>query len=80
MSIMTETKTHVQALIFRKDHFTAKAARAWLKKHHYRAMKRVHETPNYFRYRIKEPIDRGRYRLIEFTPGIKAVMFFPHPP
>jgi len=66
--------TKIQAILFKKDKFTADKARKFLKKHNYKPIKRVHKTDNYLRYRIRRPKKGTMYRLIDFGNDIKAVI------
>jgi len=69
--------TKVQTLLFSKDNFTLKKAKAWLKKHGYKTD--VDEKENTYRFRQVEPCEFNEesFRTIEFTDGIKAVVGCP---
>jgi hypothetical protein len=45
----------IQAIIFDNKKWTTATARAWLKKHKYKPIKRVDKTLNYLRYRLVDP-------------------------
>jgi hypothetical protein len=66
--------TKVQSIIFNKHIYTPKEAKLWLKHNEYTPIKHVDITKNYLRYRIREPKKGHRYRMINFTKFIKAVI------
>ncbi|HXS59230.1 MAG TPA: hypothetical protein VN703_00260 [Candidatus Sulfopaludibacter sp.] len=47
--------SQIQSIIFNKDYWTKSEARKWLLTHFFLPIKKVHETKNYYRYRIKDP-------------------------
>ena len=51
----------IQAILFKKKYWTAKRARKFLKENGFEPIKRVHETKNYYRYRLVEPDDESNY-------------------
>jgi hypothetical protein len=69
------TTTTVQTLIFDKDKFDAKKAKAWASEHDYVSGK-VDVTEDSVRLRQKDPgaFQEGSFRTISFKPGIKAVI------
>lgn len=65
----------VQSVIFSREWFDVRAARAWLRSYGYRHNGKVHETANYHRFRQFEPHPLARYRTIATrTPGVKLVV------
>lgn len=50
--------SEIQAVIFNRKDWTDEQARKWLISHGLLPIKQVHKTPNYYRYRIKEPIHK----------------------
>ena len=69
-------KSEIQAFLFDKSKTTTGKARDWIKKQGYTPIKRVDETLNLYRYRIKEPIHNAEYRTIKINDGIKAVLMW----
>jgi hypothetical protein len=67
---------YVQAVLFDRDSFNLTGARAWLTRWGYAPLK-FHVTTNYIRARIEEPSRAHKYRIVEFRPGVKAVIGFP---
>ena len=66
-----------QAIIFKKAHYSKRSSANWLKYHGFKPIKKVHETVNYYRYRLKEPDEEiYNYRLIPINDGIKMVLQF----
>ena len=64
----------IQAIIFKKTHYTKRSSANWIKYHGYKPIKKVHETVNYYRYRLKEPNEElYEYRIVPFNSGIKLV-------
>jgi len=45
----------IQSVIFNKSCWDPKNAEIWLYSHKLRPIKSVHETKNYYRYRIRDP-------------------------
>ena len=68
----------LQAVLFNKSIYDTTYARRWLRRHNITALKRVHETTNWLRYRINQPdYDRFEYKTKNFGNGIKAVIGYP---
>ena len=66
-----------QAIIFKKTHFTKRSSANWLKYHGFKLIEKVHETVNYYRYRLKQPDEEFfDYRIIPLDNGIKMVCEF----
>jgi hypothetical protein len=69
---------NIQTLLFEKDKWTPSKARAWLKKHSHKPIKRVHTTEEHHRYRLQNPDkEMYRYRTKKLGDGIKAVFQYP---
>jgi hypothetical protein len=60
----------IQAVIFNKALFTQSQCRLFLDQHHLHAIKPVHITKNYLRYRIEEPIFKHYNTTGSTTPGV----------
>lgn len=63
-----------QALLFDKDQYTALFARDWLRKNKLVAIKRVHKTDKYLRYRLRAPNKAKSHRTIELKKGILMII------
>jgi hypothetical protein len=69
--------TDLQAILFKKSHYSKRSSANWLKYHGFKPIKKVHETVNYYRYRLKEPDEEMYYyRLVPINNGIKMVFQF----
>lgn len=63
---------------FSKHLYDTARARSCLNKHKFFPMKRVHETTQFLRYRIREPdYDRYEYRTKQISQGIKMIIAVP---
>lgn len=74
-----KASTETQTIIFPRDRYTAREARAWLAKHKKKAPQ-VDRTGAFLRYRQKAPgyFDKETFRTIPFgRTGIKAVIGVP---
>ena len=70
--------TVIQAVIFNKEMYDTARCRRWLMKHKLFPIKRVHETTNWLRYRIREPdYNSNEYRTKQISNGIKIVVSIP---
>lgn len=69
-------KSKVQSIIFEKSLYTTKNARRWLENNGFMPIKHVDISKNFYRYRVRQPRYGAKYRMIEFTDGIKAVIMF----
>jgi len=63
-----------QAVIFNKHMYTTQESRDWLRAHDIRPIKRVHETANYYRYRLARPKRNGTYYTIQPRDGIHIIV------
>jgi len=70
--------SELQTIMFDRDYFNGHAARSWLKDHEFAAPK-TDKTEKFLRYRQGEPQDfqKGSFRTITLTKGIKAVVGIP---
>ena len=66
----------IQAVLFDKEEFDPASARHYLKISKIPRLKRVHETNEYYRYRIREPsdFDEKSFRTVRISPHIKYIM------
>lgn len=63
----------LQAILFSKQSFTPDEARKWLHQHNHHPIKRVHETTNYYRYRLRQPNKNKNHRMLHLAKNILAV-------
>jgi hypothetical protein len=57
----------IQAVLFPINEFTPKQAKTFLKKHNLLAIKPVHTTANYHRYRLEDPQDFTHFITKHYT-------------
>jgi len=55
------SSNNIQAIIFEKNHWKKDDIYHWLKMHHYKPLKEIHETENYYRVRLQEPEQFKRF-------------------
>ena len=67
--------SNIQSVLFDRKYFTHYTAVQWLSRHGYKHYK-IDKTPHYLRYRQFNPSPYKRYRIISFSPIIKAVIQF----
>ena len=67
----------IQSILFDINEWTASKAQRWLSTHNYYPIKKVHVTPHYLRYRLREPLTSDNYRWIEFGNNIYAIIAYP---
>ena len=66
-----------QAILFKKSHYSKRSSANWLRYRGFKPIKKVHETVNYYRYRLKEPDEElNEYRIMPISDGIKMVIQF----
>ncbi len=67
--------TVIQTIMFKKQYWTLKRAKSWLKEHDY-TNSGVDETDKYYRFRQIDPseFDKSSFRTISFKPSVKAVV------
>ena len=66
--------SYIQAIIFDNKIWTTITARAWLKKHKHKPIKRVDKTLNYLRYRLIEPNKFKNFIMKKTVIGINLVI------
>jgi hypothetical protein len=66
--------TDVQAVLFDKRYYTPERAVAWVRKHDYKPLKKVHTTDQYHRVRLKQPRDDVKYRTKAVSKSIKFII------
>ena len=64
----------VQAVLFPIKKFTTNQARKYLLEHNHKAIKRVHKSRNFFRYRLVEPKKKDKYISKKNKNGIIYVI------
>ncbi len=65
----------VQAVLFHKDKYDSKKARAWLKENNFKPVKRVDITDKYRRYRIIQPdYKKYAYRIKKSKKNIDFII------
>lgn len=67
-------RDNMQNIMFNKQFFTEKKAKAYMKKHDYKPIKDVDITKNYLRYRLKEPKDTD-YKTYKIDEGVLSAIF-----
>ena len=63
----------IQSILFNRKYFTHYKAIQWLSQNGFKYFK-VDKTDHYLRYRQFDPKSYKKYRIISFTPIIKAVL------
>ena len=63
----------IQSVLFDKHFYNVHTAVVWLKRHRY-VHNKVDIRKNYLRFRQFDPLLNKQYRIIEFSPIIKAVV------
>ena len=68
----------LQAIIISKEYYSLKSANDWIKLHNFKPIKKMHETINYYRFRLK-PVNENKfdYRMKHLTTGVMAVIEYP---
>jgi len=69
----------VQNVSLRRSKFSKGEAIAWIRSHHYRPLKEVHVTPNFYQFRLVDPdrIKGARFRTIDLgTDGHLILAYF----
>lgn len=62
-------------IIFLKTKFTTRQARRYLKKNNLKAIKKVHITDRYYRYKINKGKKNDKFQTWDVsTPGIKYIV------
>jgi len=68
--------SEVHTVLFDKKYHKPSDARIFLKDHGWKAIKKVHKTKNYLRYRLADPSKFKKFITKEITPSIKIVIGF----
>jgi hypothetical protein len=73
---MNNKKLEIQAVIFDKEAFDPHMARHYMAISKIPRLKRVHETNQYFRYRVRDPneFNEKSFRTVNMSPYIKYIM------
>jgi hypothetical protein len=66
----------IQSVLFNKNMWTKSQSIAKLKHMKLKNIKPVHETANFYRYRIINPSKFSRFRVIKLRHGIEFVIGF----
>jgi hypothetical protein len=66
----------IQSVIFDKHKWTSKRAIDWLLKHNYQPIKVVHETKNFYRFRLRPPRKNAQYFTKNLGNGIELVISY----
>jgi hypothetical protein len=66
----------IQAVLFDKKYYTPEMARHYLKINKIKRLKKVHETDQFYRYRIREPEDfiEETFRTVPIGKDMKYIM------
>ena len=64
----------IQSVIFDKNMWSSKSSSVWLMQHNLHPIKRMHETNNYYRYRLMEPDNTKKYTTYNIGNGIKLII------
>lgn len=73
--------SNIQSVLFNKHKYTLKQTEEWLKKSNPKIIpiKNVHETKNFYRYRIKIPdYEKNHYITFPLNNGIYFVLGYPN--
>jgi hypothetical protein len=65
-----------QAIILSKEFFTEMEAEKWIMFHRYHPIKPVHETKQYYRFRLENPRDFSHFITKEIEDGVKLIIGF----
>jgi hypothetical protein len=68
--------SEIQSVIFNRDVFGYEDALEWLEDHNLFPIKDGRFTKNEIRFRIRDPKEFSKFRIIHFTPNIEAVLGF----
>lgn len=66
----------IQAIIFKKENWTKKSSSRKVKDLGFTPIKPVHETINYYRYRIEDPSKFDHFRIKSNSHGYSLVIGF----
>jgi hypothetical protein len=68
--------SEVTAAMFDKNRWSKQEAENWLMSHNLTPIKNVHETDNYYRYRMKNPKGYHMMRTKKLNDGINLIIGF----
>ena len=71
-----KSKSKIQAVLFDIKYFNEKQAIKHLKKEKMKPIKKVHKTEKYLRYRIREPKEFKRFRILKTDKHIAFIIGF----
>src|SRR5687768_17390813 len=63
------TMSEVQSIFFNSSKYNTRQARTYLKKHDYKPLKKVHQTPNGLKYRLQLPSKYKDFRSEKIDDG-----------
>jgi hypothetical protein len=63
----------IHTIAFNKDKWTRSKAAIWLRRHNEIPIKPVHETTNYYRYRIRDPTLFRQFVTKKYPEGINII-------
>ncbi len=66
--------SQVQSVRFHKNFFTKKTSKEWLKKYGIKPIKPVHETEEWYMYRILDPKKFSTFFVKELRPGLHLIL------
>lgn len=64
----------VQSILFDKHFWNQDLAESYLQLHNFKPIKDVHETLNYYRYRLAQPKKNGRYFTKKLHNGVSLII------
>lgn len=62
----------IQSIHFNKNVFTKSQSKKWIKLHEYKPIKKMHETENFYNYRLINPIHGKKF----FNKYIENGLYF----
>jgi hypothetical protein len=69
--------SEVQSVLFEKKYWTLRSAADWLVRHNLWQIKKVHETKNFYRFRLHEPKNYKRIRILKTKKHLGLLIGFP---
>jgi len=73
------SSSHIQAVVLSKEFYSKKGSEKFIKKNNFHPIKKMHETINLYRYRIREPdYDKYFYRIKAIKQGVKFIIGYPY--
>ncbi len=64
----------VQSIIFNKNYWSLPQIKQWLRYHRFRPIKKVHETKNFYRYRLQNPSNFSRFITKKLPDNIELII------